>query len=507
MMNIKEDLTYSINEDNETLIVSNIIQNKENRETFIRKCDYLKFRRKEFQTISWAVVKVESEKREVNTDAILLDSKLCPIKFLISYDLLNKITTNFPVVPAENFLSHLDTLINDYVKSTVLDKVFTSLYPVCSNPATKSSDITERLKYLLNITEKGNLAAKLEFKGMDTLVPQWEDHKLNKKSFYTCGFSQLDALFTEGFAPGQITSVAALSASGKSSLCLSMMKNLANNNIPTAQFALEMPNMSLISKLMAFNTRLSLNKIVRNPDELDTPERTYYDNELRRLALNKFIFLNDKPSQSIPSIREQTMLLQDTIGSVNKSFNGYMVVVIDLFGKISEFQGSDNFARDYEKQLNLVQAMTRELGVHLILVAQIVRSVANRKNKRPSMNDLKNSGALTEASDIVLGIHRPFYDPDVALRSKVIENINRQSDLFNSEESERKDSPLDGMFEASESSEKNIAEVIILKQRMGENNVIINFIFDPETTCFYQIEENYQNTLNKSKFDLNSEVE
>src|SRR5690606_6500540 len=115
-----------------------------------------------------------------------------------------------------------------------------------------------------------------------------------------------------------------------------------------------------------------------------------YDYELSRLSKNKFILLDDTPGRSLAQIREQTMILQDRFQQQ------YWWIVIDLFGKISDFQSSDNFARAYEQKLNIVQPMARELGINMGLVAQINRGVTNRKFTRPKMSDLKNAGALEE---------------------------------------------------------------------------------------------------------------
>jgi replicative DNA helicase len=188
------------------------------------------------------------------------------------------------------------------------------------------------------------------------------------------------------------------------------------------------------------------------------------------------------------------MLLQDILKTE------YMVVSIDLFTKIQEFQHSDNFARDTEKNANIVQKMAKELGVHLILIAQIRRDVANRKFSRPTMQDIKNSGALGEISDIMLGIHRPYYNPEVALKAKVQQSIIRQGNLFTEPD-------MDDDFGNSieKDPDENIAEIIIMKQRMGENNTLVNLFFNPDTTCFESIEEEYQRVINARKKDLATE--
>lgn len=834
---------YPIDMDNEATIISNVIQDPENRNYFLRQGNWKVFRQKEYQTVSWAALECGNDNIDVNYESILLKSKSCPIRFFVTFEFLSSLVSNYPKIPHENFKAHLEKLVTDSIKSNILEKS-SALYSVCINSSSKLSDIEDRLKYFQSMVEKGYSSSRLEFKGMEELIPAYIEEKKLAREKYTTGFSQLDELLTEGFAPKQITTVAGLSSMGKcqrkgteimmydcsfkkvedivvddllmgpdskprkvlsttkgfgkmykicqnrgedyfvnedhilslqkagcavrtrkgaekgcrvsvgwedngeilnisvkdalekptnffsknrgykailefeekevlldpyflgiwigdghssgvsisnpdievrkylkkyaddlnmlyhedsikekpncpncrisngrgsptsnyileslrtynlidnkhlpkeylynskkiryqllagiidtdgyltskihevstkyeklkddilflgrslgfyctaaleekgiksinfkgmywriricgynnlipnkvsrkkstqwnkkykptqsgikieyskkedyygfeldrdglfilkdftvthnSSFVLSSMKNLSNKKVITAQFALEMNSMPLIHKLVAFKSGIPVSKIVSDPDLLSTEERKFYDTELERLRRDRFIYLNDKPNQSIKSIREQIMLLQDHLKTE------YMVVVIDLFGKIKELQSSDNFARDYEKTVNIIQPMVKELGIHMILVAQIRRDVANRRFNRPTMNDLKNAGALTEVSDIVLGVHRPYYSPELALKTKILENIANQNNLFGEEEEHNAQAIQDDM-------NKNIAEIIVLKQRMGENNTLVNFLFNPDTTCFEQISSEYQHNINMNKSDL-----
>jgi len=133
--------------------------------------------------------------------------------------------------------------------------------------------------------------------------------------------------------------------------------------------------------------------------------------------------------------------------------------------------------------------MARELGVNLCLVAQINREASKRKDyKRPKMSDLKNSGAFEEVADLILGIHRPYYHP---------ENSDPTHNLQYNEEGE-----LEEVIDAS--LEKNIAEVIIMKQRMGVANTFVNFYFNPFTTRYVPISEEHQALINEMKLLENS---
>jgi replicative DNA helicase len=275
-----------------------------------------------------------------------------------------------------------------------------------------------------------------------------------------------------------------------SSFTLSMMKNLANKKIPTAQFALEMNSMSLATKLLSFNTQIPITYLTKEIESLLENQRKLLEFEKMRLSKNKYLWLDDTPARSLAQIREQTMMLQDRIYPNGGS--GYIVIPIDLFGKIRDFAGSDNFARDYENKLNEVQVMVREIGVHYILVAQINREVGKGKLKRPKMANLKNAGAFEEVADNIFAVHRPYYDADKALKEE-----SKKKSIYMDDED-------DG--EVINELEKFLAEIIILKQRMGANNKIINFFMDPNTTKFDPWDNLDQETLEKTKYiNLNRE--
>jgi replicative DNA helicase len=479
------DLTHPIDTENEALIIANAIKDDANRNAFIRMSSYDKFRSDEYKTLAWGVIEAVKENIAINVDAVLLKSKSCPIRKILTFEFINKLVENFPTIPEENFRSHLEKLHLDMTKQSILEVSLNSLYPACTNSTTSLSDLETRIDYLKDMVKQGRSASKLGFKSMAEIISDYDIMKAQGIDKRTTGFFQLDEYLTEGFKEGQITTVAGLSSQGKSSLALTIMKNLSQlqTPVPTAQFALEMNNMSLTSKLLAFRSMLPLSTVVKNPKDLDQNELAIYEHEKSILAQNKYIFFNDNPSQSVANVREQTMLLQDHIKQQ------YIVVVIDLFGKLRDLQTSDNFARDYEKKLNEIQVLVRELGIHMILVAQINREVGKRQ-RRPTMNDLKNAHALTEVSDIILGIHRPYYDSDKTMRSQLVYGLPAEDDFSN-------------YSEVEEDPDRNVAEIILLKQRMGPKDVLVNFIFDSDTTCFYPILEEYQHRLNQKNLEEN----
>lgn len=468
--------------DNEGLIIANAIKNSDNRKEFLNRIDYLEFRQAEYQTLAWSIKSTVESEMELNPDAILLKSRKSPVRKPLDYNFIVSLTEKFNEVPKTNYIGHLEKLKVDSVKAKILDRIFDSIYKSLIDPTSDLSAIEKRIQSVQDIIEDGFSSAQCEFKGMDVVVPEYiksRDVSPGKRKTY---FRPLDELLTDGLQDGTITIICGLPSQGKSSFALSLMKNLSNRSVYAAQFALEMPNRSLMHKLIAFKTNLAVTTVANYWRTLSDKEKDVYEYEIDLLSKNKYLYFNDKPSQSMSNIRDQIRRLQD------KLREQYLVIIIDLFGKISDLSRSDNFARSYEQQLNEAQQMARALGIHLIPVAQINREAVKNKFRRPRMSDLKNAGAFEEVADLILAVHRPYYNPELALTGQL------RSPFDDSEEEEEATTPME------HDPNRNLAEIIILKQRMGENNKIINFYFDPRTTRLDPIESAYQNILNEIKF-------
>jgi replicative DNA helicase len=341
-----------------------------------------------------------------------------------------------------------------------------------------------------------------------------EKRRESGEGFYTTGYASLDRYLTEGFAPKKVTILAGRPGMGKSAFAVNIMKNLAYQGIHTAQLILEMDKISFMDRLLSSMGLIELDKIVKNRDLLTPNERATLELMKQRLRNNEYLHLNDKASPTIAAARKMVQDLQMKIGQK------YLVLVIDLVDKVKDvLSSSDNLQGSFHLTLNSLQTMAKDLDIHLILVAQINRESEKKSDKRPTLVNLKHSGAFEEVADLILFVDRPSYrmmDEDTAEVDTQFDKINlldsfefqstdsymkkyENSDMFDSEDDhltkgKQKDDKKE--FNKQLKADKMVqvgnivlpidqyAEVIIAKQRQGVSNKVIPFVFKGPYSSF-----------------------
>lgn len=299
-----------------------------------------------------------------------------------------------------------------------------------------------------------------------------------------------------------------------SAFAVNIMKNLAYQGIHTAQLVLEMDKISFMDRLISTMSLIELDKIVKNRDILTPNERATIELMKQRLRNNDFLHLNDKASPTIAAARKMVQDLQIKIGQK------YLVLVIDLVDKVKDVLSSaDNLQGSFHLTLNSLQTMAKDLDIHLILVAQINRESEKKTDKRPTLVNLKHSGAFEEVADLILFVDRPSYrmmDEDTIEVDTQFDKVTlvdsfefqstdsymkkyENSDMFDNEDDhltkgkhkdEKKE--LNKQLKADKMVQvgnivlpiDQYAEIIIAKQRQGIPNKIIPFVFKGPYSSF-----------------------
>lgn len=224
------------------------------------------------------------------------------------------------------------------------------------------------------------------------------------------GFSKVDEL-TLGFNAGDLIILAARPSMGKTTLAVNFIEEIAINQcLPSLFFSLEMSQDQIMQRLVASVGRVDY-KRVRN-GQLEPTDWPRITSALSRSSEGK-VYIDDTPSLNMNQIRARARRI--------KQKHGLSFIVVDY---LSIMKLPKEFATDTVKGVgenaNQLKALGKELGVPVLVLSQLNRAVETRPNKRPMSSDLRESGAVEQAADIIMMLYRDVvYDqgtqhPDIA---------------------------------------------------------------------------------------------
>ena len=306
---------------------------------------------------------------------------------------------------------------------------------------------TESLETVLAETEK-NIFELLQNQGGGDFVPikQVVINALDKieKASKTqgnvtgiaTGFLDLDYR-TSGLQPSDLILVAARPSMGKTAFVLNIAQYVAfHNNLSTAIFSLEMSKEQLVNRLFSLESRVDA-QVLRNGNLTDSDWEKLI--ESAGVIGGSNLIIDDTPGISISQLRSKCRKY--------KLEHDLKLVIIDYLQLMSgSGRSSDSRQQEISDISRSLKALARELNVPVVALSQLSRAVAQRPDHRPMLSDLRESGAIEQDADVVMFIYRDDY------YNKDTEN-------------------------------KNIAEIIVAKQRNGPIGTV-NLVWLPQYTKF-----------------------
>lgn len=235
------------------------------------------------------------------------------------------------------------------------------------------------------------------------------------------GFIDLDYK-TSGLQPSDLILVAARPSMGKTAFVLNIAQHVAfRSNKTVAIFSLEMSKEQLVNRLFSLESQVDA-QLLRTGNLKDSDWEKLIEGA-GVIGKSKMI-IDDTPGISISELRSKCRKF--------KLEQGLDLIIIDYLQLMSGSGGRKNESRQQEisEISRSLKGLARELNVPVIALSQLSRAVEQRTDKRPMLSDLRESGAIEQDADVCMFIYRDdYYNPDT--------------------------------------EDKNIAEIIIAKQRNG----------------------------------------
>ncbi len=256
------------------------------------------------------------------------------------------------------------------------------------------------------------------------------------------GLADLDRV-TLGLNKSELILIAARPGMGKTSIALNMALHAALNEHKTvAIFSLEMSREQLVMRLLS-RAALVPSQNLLTGQLSDQQWRDITDAATAISATD--IRIDDNPTLTVSDMNAQCRRVAN-LG----------LVVIDYLQLMQSAGSGHTWSNESRTQAvsdisRMLKIMAKELNVPVICLSQLSRANESRQDKRPMLSDLRESGAIEQDADVVIGLYR------------------------------------DGYYN-KESENPNLAEAIILKNRKGQTGTV-ELLWLPEYTSFSMLEK------------------
>lgn len=284
-------------------------------------------------------------------------------------------------------------------------------------------------KTIFDISDKRTKTSFFTLKEVIRSSFEMIEHLYDKKEAITgapSGFADLDEL-TTGFQPSDLIIIGGRPSMGKTALGLNIAQHIAvDMREPVAIFSLEMSKEQLAMRLLCSEAMVDSNSVRKGFIRKEDWHKL--TSAAGRLA-EAPIFIDDSSGTAVLEMRAKARRLKMEQG-------GLSLIIVDY---LQLMRGRGSFERREQEISEIsrsLKALAKELKVPVVALSQLNRGVELRHDKRPSLSDLRESGAIEQDADVIIFLYR--------------------DEVYN------KDNPAN----------KGKAEVIIAKQRNGPTNTI-----------------------------------
>ena len=256
------------------------------------------------------------------------------------------------------------------------------------------------------------------------------------------GLPDLDRV-TLGLNKSELILIAARPGMGKTSIALNLALHAAMNLKKTvAIFSLEMSREQLVTRLLSRASLVPSQNLLTG--QLSEQQWREISDAAQALSATD-IRIDDNPSLTVSEMNAQCRRVPKLD-----------LVVIDYLQLMQSAGSGHTWSNESRTQAvsdisRMLKIMAKELNVPVICLSQLSRANESRQDKRPMLSDLRESGAIEQDADVVIGLYR------------------------------------DGYYN-KESENPNLAEAIILKNRKGQTGTV-ELLWLPEYTTFSSLEK------------------
>jgi len=225
------------------------------------------------------------------------------------------------------------------------------------------------------------------------------EHLYDKKEAITgipSGFGDLDAL-TTGFQPGDLVVIGGRPSMGKTALGLNIAQHVGlEMREPIAIFSLEMSKEQLALRMLCAEAMVDSNSVRKGfIRKEDWHKLTSAAGKLAEAP----IFIDDSSSVTVLEMRAKARRLKMEHG-------GLSLVIVDYLQLMRSRGGFERREQEISEISRSLKGLAKELRVPVIALSQLNRGVEQRHDRRPTLADLRESGAIEQDADVIIFLYR-----------------------------------------------------------------------------------------------------
>ncbi len=214
----------------------------------------------------------------------------------------------------------------------------------------------------------------------------------------TTGFTDLDDI-TGGLHNSNLIVLAARPSMGKSAFALNVAENAAiKGGAHVLIFSLEMSKEEIGQRLLSMDSLVEMEALRKG-----TLERSDWEQILEasdRLS-EADINIDDSPDINTFEIKNKCRRM--------KAEKGLDLVIVDHITLMHTDERMDNRQQEVSELSRFFKLLAREMDCPVLILSQLSREPEKRRDHRPNLADLRESGALEQDADIVLFLYRDEY--------------------------------------------------------------------------------------------------
>lgn len=213
-----------------------------------------------------------------------------------------------------------------------------------------------------------------------------------RDNFISTGFPRLDGILGGGFIRGGLYILGARPAVGKSTFALNLADGIAGNLLFVS---LEMSPEQILAKRVSRLTGYTASKLLSG----QLPDKAWEAVAIATTSIDKSgVYINSRYDLTVQEIH----LLAQSVPELR-------CIILDYLGLIQPATRSGSTYEQVSAISRELKRMAVSLNVPVVCLCQLSRKIEERKDKKPMLSDLRDSGAIEQDADGVLFLYREDY--------------------------------------------------------------------------------------------------